>query len=235
MHEKFNDKVTLPEVPFDSPTLTYEKPELGVNYWVVDDFFDHSKAVEISNRCFNKSKWILGKPYTQELWPGMRTKKALKNIELSKVESWVKEQLNKQTLWVEESQKVVVNSNWAILVGSDEGEARPHVDNRQLCEYGAVLYLSQNPKPDSGTSFYRLKYKNGAAGGNLVKAPYHNLVDALKTDSLPPDSWYQDIEIENKFNRLILFKGNMVHSASSYFGKEKRDKRLAVTFFWRTE
>lgn len=235
MHEKFNDQMVLPDIPFGSPTLAYEKPELGVNYWVVDNFFPHAKAIEIANRCFNKKKWILGKPYTKELWPGMRTKKALKKNELEEVELWAKQQVNKDSLWVAESDKVIVNSNWAILVGSDEGDARPHVDNRQLCEYGAVLYLSQNPKPKSGTSFYRLRYANGAAGGNIVNAPYHNLVDALKTDSLPPNAWYEDVAIENKFNRLILFKGNIAHSASGYFGKDKRDKRLAVTFFWRTK
>ncbi len=76
--------------------------------------------------------------------------------------------------------------------------------------------------------------RNGeiTVGGNIVKPPYHNLVDALKTKSLPPNSWYEDVAIENKFNRLILFKGNIAHSATGYFGKEKRDKRLAVTFFW---
>ncbi|WP_448546922.1 hypothetical protein [Thalassotalea fusca] len=69
----------------------------------------------------------------------------------------------------------------------------------------------------------------------MVNAPYHNLVDALKTNSLPPSAWYEDHAIENQFNRLILFKGNIAHSASGCFGKEKRDKRLAVTFFWMTD
>jgi hypothetical protein len=235
MYEKYNEKMILPEIPFGSTTLNYEKPELGINYWIVDDFFPSAKAVEIANRCFNKKKWIMGKPYTNELWPGMRSKKALKNNELEEVELWVKQQINKESLWVADSDRVVVNSNWAILVGSDEGAARPHVDNRKLCEYGAVLYLSQNPQPNSGTSFYRLRYGNGAVGGNIVKPPYNNLVDALKTKSLPTNAWYEDISIENKFNRLILFKGNIAHSASGYFGKEKRDKRLAVTFFWRSK
>lgn len=234
MHEKFNAQMLLPDIPFGSPKLPYEKPELGVNYWVIDNFFPQVQAIDIANRCLNKKKWIMGAPYTKELWPGMRTKKALKSNELEAIEAWVKEQINKDLLWVAESEKVVVNSNWAILVGSDEGNARPHVDNRQLCEYGAVLYLSQNPQPNSGTSFYRLRYENGAAGGNKVNAPYHNLVDALNTNSLPKNAWYEDVAIENKFNRLILFKGNIAHSASGYFGKNKRDKRLAVTFFWRT-
>ncbi|WP_282167466.1 DUF6445 family protein [Shewanella japonica] len=235
MHPIYSDELNLPDAPFDAPKLNYEKPEENKNFWIIDNFFSEKQATEIANRCFMKSKWKLGKPYTSELWPGMRSKNALKKKELLQVENWIKEILKVDKLWVAESNSVVVDTNTAILVGADEGAARPHVDNRQLCRYGAVLFLSKNPKPHSGTSFYRLKYANEAAGGNLVQKPYNNLVDALNTDSLPPSAWYEDEAIENKFNRLILFKGNMVHSASSYFGKEKREKRLAITFFYMTE
>ncbi|ARD23968.1 MULTISPECIES: DUF6445 family protein [Shewanella] len=235
MHPIYSDELNLPDAPFDAPKLNYEKPEENKNFWIIDNFFSEKQATEIANRCFMKSKWKLGKPYTSELWPGMRSKNALKKKELLQVENWIKETLKVDKLWVAESNSVVVDTNTAILVGADEGAARPHVDNRQLCRYGAVLFLSKNPKPHSGTSFYRLKYANEAAGGNLVQKPYNNLVDALNTDSLPPSAWYEDEAIENKFNRLILFKGNMVHSASSYFGKEKREKRLAITFFYMTE
>ncbi|WP_394497091.1 DUF6445 family protein [Shewanella sp. ENK2] len=224
MHPIYSDELNLPDAPFDAPKLNYEKPEENKNFWIIDNFFSEKQATEIANRCFMKSKWKLGKPYTSELWPGMRSKNALKKKELLQVENWIKETLKVDKLWVAESNSVVVDTNTAILVGADEGAARPHVDNRQLCRYGAVLFLSKNPKPHSGTSFYRLKYANEAAGGNLVQKPYNNLVDALNTDSLPPSAWYEDEAIENKFNRLILFKGNMVHSASSYFGKEKREK-----------
>lgn len=235
MYEKYDESIVQPSIPYNSPTLPYEKPELGVNYWLQDDFFPHKKALELANRCYNKKKWKLGSPYTAELWPGMRSKNALGKSDLQLIEDWAKQQVNKSSFWVAESDSVVVDSNTAILVGKNEGSARPHVDNRKLCRYGAVLYLSQNPLPNSGTSFYRLKYNNGAAGGNLVEAPYFNLVDALNTQSLPTSAWYEDVAIENKFNRLILFKGNIAHSASGYFGTEKRDKRLAVTFFWMAE
>lgn len=235
MHDRYSEDMDYPDVPYNAPKLAYEKPELNVNYWIVDDFFSEKEAVKIANRCYNKKKWKLGKPYTEELWPGMRSKNALTRKELMLVELWVKNMIGSDNIWVAESNDVVVDTNTAILVGSKEGAARPHTDSRQLCRYGGVLYLSKKAAPHSGTSFYRLKYKNGAAGGNLVTRPNQNLVDALKTNFLPSSSWYEEFSIENKFNRLILFKGNMVHSASSYFGKDKRDKRLAITFFWMTE
>jgi len=236
-HEKYSEQLENISIPYNVPSLFYEAPSLNVNYWIVDDFFNHKDAISIANRCLNKDKkrWKFGSPYTKELWPGMRANKALKKTELVKVETWIKSKIHKDKIWVVENDDVIVDSNTAILVGGNEGKARPHVDNRKLCKYGAVLYLNQNPAEDSGTSFYRLKYANGAAGGNLVQDPYENLVDALHTQSLPADAWYVDHSIDNQFNRLILFKGNMVHSASGYFGNDKRDKRLAVTFFFMSD
>lgn len=234
-HLLCTDEALSLAVPSGDRTLPYEAPELNENYWLEDNFFNQKDALSIANRCFNKKKWKLGKPYTNELWPGMRAAGALRPKELAKVEQWVKSKLGVAKLWTAESDAVVVDTNTAILVSGEEGAARPHVDNRSLCKYAAVLYLNINPDPEGGTSFYRLRHSNGAAGGNIVPPPYRNLVDALNTKALPKEAWYLDKSIENKFNRLILFKGNMVHSASKYFGKDKRDKRLAITFFWLAE
>lgn len=235
MHKKPTEEQLKLKVPDTERTLNYEAPEINKNYWVVDDFFNKKSALAISNRCFMKKKWKLGKPYTSELWPGMRSEKALRPQELKQVEDTVKNLVGVSKLWVAESNDVVVDTNTAILVAGSEGSARPHVDNRSLCRYAAVLYLNVNPDPDGGTSFYRLKHSNDAPGGNIVEAPYKNLVDSLQTRALPIDGWYLDKSIENCFNRLIIFKGNIVHSASKYFGENKRDKRLAITFFWLAE
>ena len=212
--------------------LPYEKLSEGQNYWIADEFFYHKDALKLANRCFGLKKWKYGKPYTNELWPGARSANALRPKELLKVESFVKEVTGARKLYVANSEKVVVDTNTAILVGSEEGKARPHSDSRLLCKYAAVLYLNPKPDPAGGTSFYRQNLANGKLGGNTVPYPHVNLVDALKTNALPVDAWVEDEVIENRFNRLIVFKGNMVHSASKYFGKDKRDKRLAVTFFW---
>lgn len=234
-HSKIPEDIALPSVPLNAPSLRYEKPKLGNNYWVIDNFFDHQEAMEIRASCLNRKTWKYGKPYTKELWPGMRTPNALTDSQLKKVEEYVKSVVDKDKLWVVESAKVVVDSNTAILVGEEEGAARPHVDNRYLCRYAAVLYLNPAPKASAGTSFYRLKYANLAPGGNIVDAPFANLVDALSVSSLPLSAWYKDVDVANHFNRLIIFKGNIVHSASEYFGDSTESKRLAITFFWMCE
>ncbi|MBH0043421.1 DUF6445 family protein [Pseudoalteromonas sp. SWXJZ10B] len=234
-HQKVPKSVVLPSVPSNAPGLRYEKPELGSNYWVVDEFFKHEEAMAIRSSCLKKEVWKYGKPYTKELWPGMRTPNALNSKQLKKIEKYVKSVIKKNKLWVADSNKVVVDTNTAILVGAEEGASRPHVDNRYLCRYAAVLYLNPDPITSAGTSFYRLKYANEAAGGNIVDPPYANLVDALNVSSLPYSAWYKDIDIENRFNRLIIFKGSIVHSASEYFGDDLNTKRLAITFFWMCE
>lgn len=235
MYAKTPIDTVLPKVPLDQPVLPYEKPQEGVNYWIKDDFFPPDKAKKIANRCFTPKKWKLGKPYTTELWPGMRAPKALKIAELKQVEDWVKSKIGKDKLWSITDADVEVDTNSIHLTGATEGQPRPHTDGRDLCRYAAVLYLSRSPEPNTGTSFYRLRYDNKAPGGNIVPPPYINLVDVLQTDSLPPESWYEDHQVENCFNRLLLFKGNMIHGASGYFGKEKRDRRLVALFFWMVE
>ena len=121
------------------------------------------------------------------------------------------------------------------MVGAKESSPHPHTDSRRLCRYACVIYLSPNPAANSGTSFCRLRYPNGAIGGNLVAAPHANLVDALQVSSLPMQAWYEDVRIDNVFNRMILYKANFVHCATGYFGTALREKRLTTVFFWMTE
>ena len=227
---------SLPDIPMGVPTLKYEAPTLGVNYWVEDNLFTPAQLKVISNRGFNQKKWRMGLPYTAEKWPGMRANKALKADELQHLEQWVKEQTGSSKLWVEQPEgKPRLDSNVIQLIGKSESGPLPHTDSISLCRYAAVIYLSPEPKSNSGTAFYRLRYPNGAAGGNMVTPPANNLRDALNVKNLPPDAWYEDCVVENKFGRVLLYKSNMVHSATGYFGKEKRDKRMTALFFWLAE
>jgi len=234
MHPMPETGTELPDIPHGMPLLHYEKPALGLNYWLLDEALPN--ALDVSKRCFNSGSWKLGYPHTSEKWPGMRSKKALKKDELEKVEAWVKSVTGAKRLWTPElSGGNKVDCNVAQLVGKNESGALPHTDSRNLCHLAAVIYLSPKPDPKAGTTFYRLRYPNGAAGGNIVLEPHINLKDALKVQRLPPEAWYEDVQIDNKFNRMLLYKANLVHSATAYFGQDKRDRRLTALFFWMAE
>jgi len=142
---------TLPEILPGAPTLHYEAPELGKNYWLIDDYL--ANAREVSNRCFNAKRWKKGLPYTNEKWPGMRTNKALKKAELAQLEALVKSLTGATSLWIPETAPgIMLDSNMAQLVGEHESSAIPHTDSRNLTRLAAVLYLSPEPINIPGAS-----------------------------------------------------------------------------------
>ncbi len=213
------------------PTLTYRRPKLGRDYWVQDDILPN--AEEVSRRCYERDDWELGAPHTAQAWPGRRAAQALMPDELERVEAWVRKVTNAKRLWVEPVPEGRANyHNYAQLVGMAESGPRPHTDLRSECRYAAVIYLTPQPDPQAGTSFYRLRYPDGALGGNLFGPQYVDLSQALGVKSLPRSAWREDVRVENRFNRIVLYRGDLVHSASAYFGFEHADKRLTATFFW---
>ena len=213
------------------PSLTYRKPQLGRDYWINDNILPDPMAV--SQRCYAQAEWELGAPHRNEPWPGMRAAGALLPGELAPVEAWVRQVTGAKKLWTEATPEgATLNHNFAQLVGIAESGPRPHTDSRKLCRYAAVIYLTQDPDPDGGTSFYRLRYPNGALGGNICSPPHANLREALGVEGLPPEAWQEETRVSNKFNRMLLYRANMVHSASSYFGFDHAEKRMTAVFFW---
>ncbi|MDK2123693.1 DUF6445 family protein [Parachitinimonas caeni] len=224
----------LPPIPAVAPKLPYEPPRLGQNFWILENALPNPQ--EVVERCFNHDRWEYGLPYRPEKWPGWRFHDVLTPEELGGLEEWVKQVTGSRRLWVEQAGVGArVDCNVAQLVGGKDSGPRPHTDSRDLCRYAAVIYLHPDPPADSGTSFYRLRYPNGAIGGNLVPAPYRNLVDALGVSKLPPQAWHEELRIKNVFNRLLLYKANLVHSATAYFGEAERERRLTTVFFWMAE
>lgn len=213
------------------PSLSYRKPQLGRDYWINDNILPDPLAV--SQRCYGQPAWELGAPHRPEPWPGMRAAGALLPDELGLVEAWVRQATGARRLWTEATPDgATLNHNYAQLVGMAESGPRPHTDSRKLCRYAAVIYLTPQPEPGGGTSFYRLRYPNGALGGNICSPPHANLREALGVKGLPLEAWQEETRVENKFNRMLLYRANMVHSASSYFGFDHAEKRMTAVFFW---
>ena len=156
-------------------TLPYRKPELGQDYWIKDNILPH--ALDVAERCFNKSAWIMGWPWRAEAWPGMRAPDALLPDELKIIEEWVKTQIGAKALHQQgEPLTGVSGHNHVQIVGGGNAVARPHVDSSRVCTYAAVLFLHPYPPTrHAGTSFYRLRLSDGTLGGNICPPPYESL------------------------------------------------------------
>jgi hypothetical protein len=217
--------------PPGAPTLARAVPEPGVNFWIGDAVLADPHAVRA--RLLAQPRWNLGYPQRAETWPGMRLPDALAPSELAGVEAWVRGATGCTRLRVATAPGGArLDCNVAQLVGADESGPRPHSDRRDLCRYAAVVYLNPEPPAGAGTSFYRLRYANGALGGNVCPAPHDNLVQALRVRRLPPGAWVEEARVDNVFNRILLYEAAMVHSATGYFGRAMADRRLTLTFFW---
>ncbi|AZM87935.1 DUF6445 family protein [Streptomyces sp. W1SF4] len=220
-----------PPRPLALPVLPYRKPTRGRDYWVLDDVLPDVDAVRA--RCLAKEDWVQGAPHKPEPWPGLRAMPGLEPDELARVERKVRQATGAQRIWPENPAGAgTFNHNCVQVVGKDECEPRPHTDSRTLCRYAAVLYLSPAIPKDCGTSFYRQQLPDGALGGNQVLAPHNNLVDALGTRFVPEDSFTEDVRVPHRYNRLLLYSANLIHSATGYWGTTLDDKRMTAVFFW---
>ncbi|MFH7595437.1 DUF6445 family protein [Streptomyces racemochromogenes] len=213
------------------PVLPYRKPTRGRDYWVLDDVLPDVDAVR--ERCLAKDDWVQGAPHKPEPWPGLRAMPALEPAELAHVEKLVRQATGAKRIWAEDPAGAgTFNHNCVQVVGEGECESRPHTDSRTLCRYAAVLYLTPGLPKDCGTSFHRQSLPGGVLGGNQVLAPHNNLVDALGTRFVPEDSFTEDLRVPHRYNRLLLYSANLIHSATGYWGTTLEDKRMTAVFFW---
>ena len=211
--------------------LPYRKPTEGRDYWLIDDALPDPMAVR--ERALARTDWSLGYPHRPESWPGMRVLPGLEADELAHVEALVRTATGAKKLWVETAPGGGhLNHNCVQVVGEEECGPRPHTDSRKLCKYAAVLYLNPAVPEDCGTSFYRQRLPSGQLGGNTVSGPHANLVEALGARFVPQNSFVEDLRVPHRFNRLLVYQGNLVHSASAYWGHELAEKRMAAVFFW---
>jgi len=212
--------------------LPYEPPVQGKSYWVKDGILPNARLV--SRRCLDHQEWQLGFPHRPEYWPGKRFAGALSRAEVAGVEAWVKSAIGAKSLEYRSSPGGgTLSSNFLQLVGESESGPRPHTDSRALCTHAAVIYLQPKvPQGKGGTAFFRLQLPDGSLGGNLCPPPHEHLTTALGVKKLPLEAWKLDVEVPNVFNRILLYRSDMVHSASSYFGEKDREKRMTALFFW---
>jgi len=216
--------------------LLYRKLELGKDYWVEDNVLPN--ALEVAQRCISKSTWTLGAPWRPEPWPGMRAPHALTLDEVARVEAVLRSGLGitKRLRPQTDSEAGISGHNHIQVVGGGEGVARPHVDSAKICDYAGVLYLHPAaPTPHCGTSFYRLRLPDGRLGGNICPPEYESISQIPGMEYMDPTMWEEEIEIPYSFNRLLVYKSDIVHSATSYFGwgHELASKRMAAVFFWK--
>lgn len=97
--------------------------------------------------------------------------------------------------------------------------------------WAAMIFLTPDAPPSAGTSFFRHKetkiHHNSQIDWNTNGHKVFNQHTFL--DKTP----YETVDnIGNIFNRLVIFDGGLIHSASDYFGWDINTSRLFHIFFF---
>lgn len=105
--------------------------------------------------------------------------------------------------------------------------------------HAAVLYLTPNAPPESGTTLYRSKALKGRTVGEVMAMKnvgpamaQHVSAQFYDGKLLDPTAWETVDVFGNLYNRLVIWDARLVHSASCYFGTNRENGRLFQMFFF---
>jgi len=117
-----------------------------------------------------------------------------------------------------------VNACFQYCIGGDQ--IVYHYDQQ---EYAAIIFLTPDAPPQTGTTFYRSRQTK------------KRIFDKKDYDQVFKNGFLDSTEFEvvdvigNVYNRIVLFDAQMFHAASNYFGNKLENGRLFQIFFFDLE
>lgn len=183
---------------------------------VVDDYFADPDAVRefaLQQEYFDDPGYVGRRTRKQFFFPGV--KESFEDLLGAKVTKWEEYGMNGRFQWNHCEERLVY-----------------HCDEQM---WAGMIYLTPNAPPECGTSTWMHRetrvHHNSQIDWNTDVGhkifPGKTFCD--KTPFAPVDAF------GNIYNRLVLFDGGCIHSASQYFGSDMYDARLWQMFFFDIE
>jgi len=129
------------------------------------------------------------------------------------------------------------HAKFRLTMAADKGRAKVHIDR---AHWSGILYLSRPEDCQGGTEFFRHKRTNTdrapvndqeleALGYASQEAMYE---DIIQKDTLNDAAWEKTMEVPMRFNRLILLRPWLWHTAGPAFGDRPDNARLVYLMFF---
>jgi len=196
------------------------------NYFVIDDFYKDPESVrKLAQNCP-----YVPKAKGHQNFPGVESVNSYYSAEL--IEKF--ETLLESKIVV--SPRTNAFGKFRLSVEGDPSKTKVHIDNTN---WAALVYLTSEDFCQGGTKIYKhretgqLTFPNddNLASLGLTAVEYdHNVILG---DSLKASKWEVIEEIEMKFNRCVLLRGDkLFHSSSQIFGADFENGRLTQNFFF---
>lgn len=180
---------------------------MNLELMIIDNFYGNPDAVR--NFALSQEFSVKGN------FPGARTKPFLTQDVKDAIQHWMGFAGN-ITEWFEDQG---YTGSFQIATASDRTWIHADHYNR----WAGVCYLTPDAPHTAGTALYRHK----ASGEHRRTNNDYEGYDYTKWDKF-------DV-IGNKYNRLILYRGDLFHASIDYFGDNLHNGRLFQTFFFNTE
>lgn len=125
-----------------------------------------------------------------------------------------------------------------IATAGDEGSARVHIDHGTY--WAGILYLSRPQDCVGGTEFFR-HLRTGTDHAPIDPAERARLGyasdqemhrDILEKDSSDDSKWERTMQVPMRFNRLLLLRPWLWHTAGPAFGDSMENGRLVYLMFF---
>jgi hypothetical protein len=189
-------------------------PEYNKRIHVIDNFFKDPHAVReyaLQQEFFNDEGYIGNRTRQQFFIPG--TKEAFENIMGIKIKGWHAD---------DDFFRYGMNGRFQFAISG-----QPLVYHCDAQKWAGMIYLTPDAPFESGTAFYAHKKTRIRHNSDP------NIMDCFNQKTFVDPTPYELVDVVgNVFNRLVLFDGGLIHSASCYFGDNIQNCRLWQIFFF---
>lgn len=129
------------------------------------------------------------------------------------------------------------HAKFRITLADDVGHAKVHIDQAY---WSGILYLSRPEDCRGGTEFFRHRASNSdrapitdgelAAMGFATHAQMHQ--EIIEKHSNEDAAWEPTMQVPMRFNRLVLLRPWLWHTAGPAFGTSPENGRLVYLMFF---
>jgi hypothetical protein len=198
---------------------------MPVSLMVVDDFLENPDA-------FRAAALGLTYPDLEGYFPG---RNSLQRIAMEGLTEEVSRLTNERLTPLDPPQS---HTKCRITLASDVGKGRVHIDPGY---WSGILYLSRPEDCRGGTDFFR-HIPTGTdqapvSQAELAALGYKDFDDMrrrlVEADSLDDDKWELTHSVPMRFNRLVLLRPWLWHTAGPGFGDSLENGRLIYVMFFQ--
>lgn len=193
---------------------------------IVDDFLNN--AADLRERALR-----LTYPEQQGAFPG---RNSLERLNIEGLDQAVSRLVGEQLIPVSPLES---HGKCRLTLANDKSRAKVHIDNSH---WSGILYLSRDEDSRGGTDFFRHirtnsdrapVYKEELAGMGYSSFDEMH-ADIIEKDSVDDSKWERTTHVPMRFNRLVLLRPWLWHTAGPGFGDTPENGRLVYLMFFQS-